>query len=207
MQYMFQNDQPQNQGFTLIELLVVAPMVILMLGVIVAMLVNLSGSAMLASAQANLQNDVLVALDMIEQDIKLSTTITSSANNLETENLATSANPLSGSRQLIKASDCTIASNIPLEDTLFYTTTYKVDDSSTPSKVTREIAIPGCSTAAWQKNSTTTLLDLGTSGEYTLTATKDSDNGATVTLSAARTVAGKKVSFTGVLYAKSLNAQ
>ena len=57
------NSGRRSAGFTLIEVLVVAPMVILMLGTIIAMLVNLSSSAMRASAQASLQNDVLAALD------------------------------------------------------------------------------------------------------------------------------------------------
>ena len=95
------NSGRRSAGFTLIEVLVVAPMVILMLGTIIAMLVNLSSSAMRASAQASLQNDVLAALDMIEQDVKLSTAITSGVNSLTTTNLATSSNPLSANRHLI----------------------------------------------------------------------------------------------------------
>ena len=76
------NSGRRSAGFTLIEVLVVAPMVILMLGTIIAMLVNLSSSAMRASAQASLQNDVLAALDMIEQDVKLSTAIAPGVNSL-----------------------------------------------------------------------------------------------------------------------------
>ena len=205
------NSGRRSAGFTLIEVLVVAPMVILMLGTIIAMLVNLSSSAMRASAQASLQNDVLAALDMIEQDVKLSTAISSGTNSLTTTNLATSSNPLSASRHLINkdSAPCSVADNISLDQTLSYVTTYRVDTASTPKKVLREVAItpPSGCTLAWQRGDTTALLDLGSTGEYTLTASMDGIKAVTVTLTATRKVAGEELSFTGVLYAKSLNIQ
>ena len=205
------NSGRRSAGFTLIEVLVVAPMVILMLGTIIAMLVNLSSSAMRASAQASLQNDVLAALDMIEQDVKLSTAISSGMNSLTTTNLATSSNPLSASRHLINkdSAPCSVADNISLDQTLSYVTTYRVDTASTPKKVLREVAIapPSGCTLAWQRGDATTLLDLGSTGEYTLTSIMDGTKAVTVTLTATRKVAGEELSFTGVLYAKSLNIQ
>lgn len=205
------NSGRRSAGFTLIEVLVVAPMVILMLGTIIAMLVNLSSSAMRASAQASLQNDVLAALDMIEQDVKLSTAISSGTNSLTTTNLATSSNPLSASRHLINkdSAPCSVADNISLDQTLSYVTTYRVDTASTPKKVLREVAIapPSGCTLAWQRGDATTLLDLGSTGEYTLTSIMDGTKAVTVTLTATRKVAGEELSFTGVLYAKSLNIQ
>ncbi len=205
------NSGRRSAGFTLIEVLVVAPMVILMLGTIIAMLVNLSSSAMRASAQASLQNDVLAALDMIEQDVKLSTAISSGMNSLTTTNLATSSNPLSANRHLINkdSAPCSVADNISLDQTLSYVTTYRVDTASTPKKVLREVAIapPSGCTLAWQRGDATTLLDLGSTGEYTLTSSMDGTKAVTVTLTATRKVAGEELSFTGVLYAKSLNIQ
>ena len=62
---------------------------------------------MRASARTQLQNEVLAALDQIEQDVKLSTDFDGMASNkISMHNLATSANPLSASRKLIKKSDC-----------------------------------------------------------------------------------------------------
>ena len=112
-----------NGGFTLVEVVIVAPLVLLIVGALVAMVVALTGASLRTTARGQLQNDVLAALDQIEQDIKLSTVIVdTSANQLQLRNLATDRNPLDTDRRLILA-NCTPANNgVPASSALTYLT-------------------------------------------------------------------------------------
>ncbi len=196
------------QGFTLVEMLVVTPMVILMLGVIIAMLVNLSSSAMRASAQANLQSDILTALDMMEQDIKLSKNIevSADANGFKTTNFATNKNPLDPNRKLINKDGCSEADNVELDKILTYTTAYYIDKTvATSWKVVRKVDIVGCDATAWQRDGVSTLINLGANAEYELTTNMTDNNTLEITLMGKRKIAGEEIKFTGRMYAKALN--
>ena len=214
MVFSCQSSEPvaRSRGFTLVEMLVVAPMVLLMLGGIIAMIINMSNSAMRAGAQANLQNDVLYALDAIEQDIKLSTNSSAStASQIQLENLTTDKSPYDENRSLLKASDCSVASDgVATASALKYTVLYRVSGT----KLQRVPTFPsGCaqtSSNIWQTRETEEYIDVKTGGTISMTVTKDNDDSPRalkVTISATRSVAGEDVSFTGSIYAKSLNIQ
>ena len=92
-----------SAGFTLIELLTVMPLIILIISAMVVAIVNLTGTSMRTSARTQLQNEVLAALDQIEQDVKISTDFDGMASDkISMHNLATSANPLSANRKITK---------------------------------------------------------------------------------------------------------
>ena len=69
------NRRQNSQGFTLIEILAIAPVIILVLAGIIGLIINLTGSSMVTSAKSQLQSDVLTALDRIEADVRISTTL------------------------------------------------------------------------------------------------------------------------------------
>ena len=123
----------RSAGFTLVELLTVMPLIILIISAMVVAIVNLTGTSMRASARTQLQNEVLAALDQIEQDVKLSTDFDGMASNkISMHNLATSANPLSASRKLIKKSDCSVAgTGISVAEALVYKMEYSVVGGNT----------------------------------------------------------------------------
>ena len=202
----------KNRGFTLVEMLVVAPMVLLMLGGVIAMIINLSSSAMRAGAQANLQNDVLYALDAIEQDIKLTTDPSAStASQVQLENLVTDKSPYDENRALLKSSDCSVATDgVAAASALKYTILYRVNGT----KLQRVPTFPsGCaqtSSNIWQTRETEEYIDVKTGGSISMTVTKDNEDNPRVfkvTISATRSVAGEDISFTGSIYTKSLNIQ
>ena len=202
----------RTKGFTLVEVLVVAPMVILMLGAIIAMIINLSTSAMRAGAHASLQNDVLLALDTIERDIQLTTKLSdSTTTQLVLENLATSRNPFDAERRLIDASNCSVATQgVAASSALRYTIRYRVNGT----KLERVPTFPsGCaqtSSNIWQTREVEQLIDVKMGGSITLSVVKDagaSPRGAKVGILAVRTVAGETISFFGSIYVESLNIQ
>jgi len=59
-------------GFTLIEMLVVAPIVLLVIGVFIAAIINITGEVLSARSANSLSYNIQDALSRIEQDIKLS---------------------------------------------------------------------------------------------------------------------------------------
>ena len=59
-------------GFTLIEMLVVAPIVLLVIGVFIAAIINITGEVLSTRNANNLSYNIQDALSRIEQDVKLS---------------------------------------------------------------------------------------------------------------------------------------
>ena len=215
MACLFRTDRvhkTRTQGFTLVEVLVVAPMVILMLGAIIAMVVNLSSSAMRAGAQASLQNDVLLALDMIEQDVRVSTGIASSTGTIvELNNLATSKNPFDADRRFLNSTDCSVATEgVAAASALKYTVRYQISGTKLERRPTFPSGCAQTSPNIWQTRENEQLIDVQTGGTLVMAVVKDTGSGARglkVTITATRVIAGENVSFTGNIYAKSLNLQ
>ena len=194
----------RSAGFTLIELLTVMPLIILIISAMVVAIVNLTGTSMRASARTQLQNEVLAALDQIEQDVKLSTDFDGMASSkISMHNLATSANPLSASRKLIKKSDCSIAgTGISVAEALVYKMEYSVVGGNTLKR--KAVMDSGCGSSSnvWQRGVDDTLIS--NSKEVKMDITSNADT-VEVKLTASKTVAGDDISYTGWLYVKSLN--
>ena len=216
MVYSYRNNfsriqkKSQRSGFTLIEVLVVSPMIILMLGAVIAMIVNLSSSAMRSGAEASLQNDVLMALDRIEQDTKVSTDFSgSTSSQVVLKSLATNKSPYDPDRKLISNSDCSVSEEgLASSSALKYTLSYRVSGS----RLERSPVFPsGCaqtSTNIWQSRESENLIDVGENGSITIVTEPGGESAPTtlkVTITATKPVAGEDISFTGVIYAKSLN--
>ena len=194
----------RSAGFTLIELLTVMPLIILIISAMVVAIVNLTGTSMRASARTQLQNEVLAALDQIEQDVKLSTDFDGMASDkISMHNLATSANPLSANRKLIKKSDCSVAgTGISVAEALVYKMEYSVVGGNTLKRKATMDNGCGSSSNVWQRGVDDTLISAGK--EVKLSVTTNSD-AIEVKLTASKTVAGDDISYTGWLYVKSLN--
>lgn len=195
-----------SAGFTLVEIVAVAPMVILLIGAMLLLIVNFTGSSMRSSARTELQNEVLRALDQIEQDVKLSVGFNAdtSATKLSLRSLATDRNPLSSDRRLIKTADCTSATTgVTLNDALKYKMEYYIDGGNILRR--RATLDAGCatSTIAWQKPINEAVITTNKSVKLTVSGT--AANARKIELTATRSVAGQDISYTGKLYVKSLN--
>ena len=71
-----------SAGFTLIELLVVTPFVIMIVAIMVGLVVNLTGEALVAREQSHASYTAQSALDRIEQDIRVSKEILATSGTL-----------------------------------------------------------------------------------------------------------------------------
>lgn len=79
------NTNVLKRGFTLIEILIVAPIVILVIGVFVSTIVSMTGEVLATRAANSLAYNTQNALNLIEQDVKLSSAL------LATNNIALSS--------------------------------------------------------------------------------------------------------------------
>lgn len=75
-------NNPKVAGFTLIELLFVTPMVILIVAVMVGFAISLTGDALVARERVNAAYLAQNALDRIENDVRLSSTILATSGTL-----------------------------------------------------------------------------------------------------------------------------
>lgn len=208
-----------SSGFTLVEVVIIAPVVILVIGAIVTAVVSMTGSAMRMQARAQLQRDVLAALDMMEQDLYLSVNIAPiHSNRLDMDVLATDVNPMDRNRRLIRRSNCQPVSDIyRVSDAVNYRRSYFI----TGGNLYRSLALTagGCQDAA--KTETVTWQRPGTGNDETLirgalevtmaitydraSAQPTQAAAASVALTAKRRVAGRDIAYTGYLYARSAN--
>ena len=108
-----------NHGFTIIEMLVVIPMTVLIVGTLIAALVGLLNSIIVANQKGALTYSMQDALDQIEQDIRLGTKVNQQAiaadgarhtggqNVLILTQYATDRNPADIDRELIHTNTAT----------------------------------------------------------------------------------------------------
>lgn len=203
-------------GFSLVELVVVAPMVILLIGAVIAATIQISMSSLRSYARSQLQYDILSALDAIEQDVSLSTNISdSSSTSIYLDSLATNVNPLNPDRKLVRKSDCEPASDgISISEATIYGRSYYIDGGSlTRGAIWGAGKWCGGSQAAqgnsvWQRpNNTETLIR---DAAVTMNVTYVSEpggptTGLTVELTGTRSVSGDDISYTGRLHVQSRN--
>lgn len=72
MRFSLPNKNQRSKGFTLVEMLVVAPLVILVIGGIIALMVNVVGDVLVTRDKSAMTYNIQNALDLIEQDTRLS---------------------------------------------------------------------------------------------------------------------------------------
>lgn len=199
-----QHTPHRSRGFTLVEVVVVMPMVVLLIGVMIAVIINLANSSIRSYERSKVQLDVLSALDRMEQDVRVSLNINSAlANRLELTVLATDVDPLNPKRRLIEASTCSVAtSGLSPSEALTYTVEYALSGGSLVRRVTMSTT---CS-SAWQKAGTETLIN--NTENISLSVAHSSLGGkkaADIKLIAERKVSNRNATFTGSMFARSSN--
>ncbi|MDK2898845.1 MAG: hypothetical protein PWQ10_32 [Patescibacteria group bacterium] len=65
-------NQPKNDGFTAVEILIIAPIVVLVIGIFITLIVNMTNQVLITKAADSLTYNVQNALNLIEQDVKSS---------------------------------------------------------------------------------------------------------------------------------------
>lgn len=191
-----------KKGFTLVEMVVVMPMVILLIGTLVAAIIFTTTRGLQSQGRAQLQLDVLTAIDRIEQDVKLSVDRDISDDQVvHLTNLATTRNPLSPDRQLISADSCTVASGVTdVDEALQYQIRYHATESSYVR--TTELSDCTSSSAVWQTDLEEVLIS---NAEVDITIEYLSRDAMRIELTASRDVAGQTLSYTGRLFVRSIN--
>lgn len=118
---MSQNKSDKEAGFTLVEMLAIAPVAILIIGGFIALMVTMVGDIMVNNGRNIMTHDIQTALNMIEQDVRVSTefqstsgtmltpqgkndttsAFTSTSGDLILRRVATDKNPLDPSHSLV----------------------------------------------------------------------------------------------------------
>lgn len=173
----FTPSRVRTAGLTLVELLVVSPLVILTVAIMVSVAVNMTGDAMITRERTQAIYTAQAALDRIEQDVRISTSIlatsgtlpspqgsnssftgtsafASPASYLVLEQYATTGSPYQPTRTLVYATD----SPNPCNNGKEYNTAMKVlviyyRDGTT---LRRRTVVPTTGTfcdTPWQRNS------------------------------------------------------
>lgn len=200
------NRRQRSRGFTLIEILAIAPVIILVLAGIIGLIINLTGSSMVTSAKSQLQSDVLTALDRIEADVRLSTTLEGTTSSyVRIHSLATSENPYSSTRRLIQKSDCGVAwGAVAIADAKTYTTEYFQSGSELKRKTMYDGSCPSASDRIWQLDGAVeTIID--TSTVLNFNVCKINDGTLKVSLGVTKTVAGENIQYSSQRLIKSIN--
>lgn len=155
MQFMFAPTARGRSGFTLVEVLIISPLIILVVAVIVATMVNMTGSALQTRERNNLAYGVQEGLNQIESDVRLSRRVVldtgalpagqgsdsnfsgtaafaSGSNVLVLEQLSTSKNPFDPERTLLYYNSPYNCSNSlrHLNPTLRHQVIFFVDDNT-----------------------------------------------------------------------------
>lgn len=190
----------RKQGFTLVEVVVVLPMVVLLIGAMIASILNLTVSSFRSHERSKVQLDVLSTLDRMERDVRASLDInTSSTSELRLTVLATDRDPLNPDRSLIAASDCSVAtSGLTPSEALTYEVVYRKSGSDLVRQITMSKTCP----SAWQQPVTETLVS---NSPGTNLSVAYSSRSASITLGISRQASGRAVSYEGAMFARSLN--
>lgn len=181
MQNMSSTNTKTSAGFTLVELLVVAPIAILVISGLAALMINLVGDALITQQRNSAAYQTQDGLDQIEQDIRLSAGVLSTTGTLTAPQgssqsttafvadastldantalilsaYATTSNPLLSTRTLVFTNQPSGACPAPYtsNDPLNYNIVYFVSDGT----LWRRTIVPSatlCGGAVpWQKNS------------------------------------------------------
>ncbi len=204
---------PNKPGFSLVELVVIAPLAILLIGALILAAIQISTTSLRSYARSQLQYDILSALDSIEQDVSLSTSIdSSSTSQLTMDSLATNTNPFDPNRKLVQLSDCQPANTgITTEDATTFLRTYRIVDGSLERNANFTGRWCGGSQSAqgsraWQRHNTPETLIRDANVSMNLTYHGDDPvDGVTVELSGSKMVSGQSINYTGRLHVQSNN--
>ncbi len=190
----------RKQGFTLVEVVVVLPMVVLLIGAMIASILNVTVSSIRSHERSKLQLDVLATLDRMERDVRASLEINpSSASELRLTVLATDRDPVNNSRRLITASDCSVAtSGLNPIDALTYEVVYRKSGSN----LTRQVTMSKICSSSWQQPVTEALISDSPSMNLSVAY---SSRSASITLGVNRQSGGRSISYQGTMFARSLN--
>lgn len=203
----------RKSGFTLVEIAILMPMIILMIGAMVGVILFLANSSMRSQAKSKVQMEVLSSLSRMEQDVRNSVVIDSTSVSSSTElvlsALATDKDPINTSRKLIKASDCSIATTgLSPNEALRYQIKYRKVGSTLVRETSFSSGCGATSSNVWQRTGTETLIN-SAGAEITLGITypviAGQKSATSITLTEKRTTAGEPFSFTGYMYARSIN--
>lgn len=164
-----------HSGFTLVEVLVVAPLVILIIGVLIAAIVTLTGSGLTARAENELAQLTQVTLSDIEHDLSLSGDILDKTGNLSSpqgvnngtggfnlnDNVLISQTPaltqdtLSDDRKLIFYKDsphgCS-SQDVTDNEVVYVTNIYFVQDNTLWRRTLLPSNVSNACSTPWQKN-------------------------------------------------------
>ena len=207
----------RRQGFTLVEVAVIMPMAVLLIGAMIGTILYLTNVSLRTQGKSKQQVEVITSLDRMEQDVRNAMSITVVGWQLKIVALATNKDPLNTDRQLINKGDCSLAtSGLTPADALQYTVTYQTQSSATSliRTITVDYSTSSCSTAAlanvWQRTSSETFIAGAKSIFFDVVLSNDGtsftgNNVAAIQLTSERMLAGQPVSFTGYMYAKSVN--
>lgn len=211
-----------KSGFTLVEVAVIMPIAVLIIGAMIGTVLYLSNVSLRTQGRSKLQVEVVTALDRMEQDVRNSLEIkpSTSAEPLKVVALATDRDPLDINRQLINNADCVPTSTgLTSADALKYTVTYHTQTSGGLTFLRRTVSLdisPLCSSTdiakIWQKNGSSETLISGAKSidmDVALSSQGSSvgNNTAIIELNSERNIAGRATSFSGSMYAKSVNVQ
>ncbi len=209
-----------SRGFTLVEILIIAPFAIVLVGTLIAMATQATTSSLRSYAKTRIQHDVLTALDLMEQDARLSLNIRSnSTSQLAMEALATSSNPLDSGRNLVDKTTCApMTTTLDVVNATTYALTYRYDSPSKSLIRVGDFTSRWCGgsqaaqgNSVWQRHNTPERLiedadvTLAISDYVQVDPTAQTASSAKVTLTATRIVAGEAVSYTGEMYISSIN--
>ncbi len=209
-----------SRGFTLVEILIIAPFAILLIGALIAMATQATTSSLRSYAKTRIQNDVLTALDLMEQDARISLNIRlDSTDQLDMTALATNTNPLDSGRILVDKTTCApMTTNADIASATTYALSYYYDNATKSLIRVGDFTGKWCggSQAAqgnsiWQRHNTPERLienadvTLVVSDYVQVDETDRTASSAKVTLTASRVVAGETVRYTGEMYVSSLN--
>ena len=207
----------RRQGFTLVEVAIIMPMAVLIIGAMIGTILYLTNVSLRTQGKSKQQVEVITSLDRMEQDVRNAMSITMDGGQLKIVALATNKDPLNTDRQLINKVDCSLAtSGLTPADALQYTVTYQTQSSATSliRTITVDYSTSSCSTAAlanvWQRTSSETFIAGAKSIFFDVVLSNDGtsftgNNVAAIQLTSERMLAGQPVSFTGYMYAKSVN--
>lgn len=194
----------RQDGFTLVEMLVVVPMAILIVGGMIAIIIFTAGSALRAQAYSQLQLDIGMALDRIEQDVRLSLKLSdSTSSQVKLSNLATTQSPYNASRGLIQKSNCLSVGSgrVAISDSLTYDTVYTASSSGLKRRTTYKCT--GGGDDAWQLNNVDE--DVIKSADISMNIQKVGDSGLKVVLTGKRIMMGQEISYSSEVRVKSIN--
>lgn len=199
----------RHKGFTLVEMLVIVPMAVMIVGGLVTIIIYTTAATLRSQAYSQLQMEVNGALDRIEQDVrvsmKLAETTSGTGATIKLESLATTQNPFSATRGLLKKADCQPVGGdaVAVSDSLIYKTEYTTVGDEFVRRTTYHCPSGASDAYVWQLNHATERLIRG--AQSTLSVEKVGSATLKVTLVAKKTVIGQEVAYTAEVQVRSLN--